>query len=136
MMILLDYEKFKKWFIENKPKIVIGVCFVLVFIIGFGTGRYDKESASRRAKANNNQKYYNTDSGIKPKVGAVGETTDENKVLPASTATQCLIKGNISTKGKKIYHVPSGAFYNQVKPEQCFANEEQARAAGYVKSSR
>lgn len=133
---MLDYEKFKKSFFENRPKIVIGICFVLVFIIGFGTGKYDKESMSRRTKAINNQKYYNTDSSIKPKSNTTGETTSEKKVLSASTTTQCLIKGNISTKDKKIYHIPKGAFYNIVKPEQCFDSEEQAKAAGYVKSSR
>jgi micrococcal nuclease len=48
----------------------------------------------------------------------------------------CVIKGNISSGGKKIYHVPGGASYKVVKPEQCFNTEAEAAAAGYVKASR
>ena len=31
----------------------------------------------------------------------------------------------------KIYHVPGGAFYNKVTPEQCFKTEAEAKAAGW-----
>jgi hypothetical protein len=46
------------------------------------------------------------------------------------------IKGNISKSGEKIYHVPGGANYNQVKidvaaGEQFFCNVEEAEAAGF-----
>jgi hypothetical protein len=142
---MLDYEKLKKGFIENKPKIAIGVCFVLVFIIGFGTGRYDKESTSRRTKANNNQKYYNTDTSIKPKT-ETAETKEGEAVvgkvlsITASTTTpktqSCIIKGNISSTGSKIYHMAGGAFYERTNPEQCFNTEAEALSAGYRKSSR
>ena len=41
------------------------------------------------------------------------------KRLQAATvpdsASGCLIKGNISKSGERIYHVPSGAFYNRTK---------------------
>lgn len=46
------------------------------------------------------------------------------------------IKGNISQKGDKIYHLPTGMFYERTTPERCFANESQARAAGYRPSSQ
>lgn len=42
------------------------------------------------------------------------------------------IKGNQSG----IYHVPSGAFYDRTNPEECFATEAAAKAAGYRKSKR
>lgn len=53
----------------------------------------------------------------------------------------CLIKGNISSSGEKIYHVPGGAFYNQTiidpsKGERWFCTEQEAIANGWRKSLR
>lgn len=42
-----------------------------------------------------------------------------------------LIKGNINSKGEKIYHVPGSANYDRTQPEEWFATEEEAQAAGY-----
>ncbi len=38
------------------------------------------------------------------------------------------IKGNASSG---IYHVPGDAYYDETHPEECFATEADARAAGY-----
>lgn len=46
------------------------------------------------------------------------------------------IKGNINTNGRKLYHMPNGAFYTRTNPEMCFNTEAEATAAGFVKSSR
>lgn len=46
------------------------------------------------------------------------------------------IKGNINSKGEKIYHVPGGAFYNRTDAEEWFFTEEDAKAAGYRASKR
>ncbi|HYE22234.1 MAG TPA: hypothetical protein VD998_01445 [Verrucomicrobiae bacterium] len=46
------------------------------------------------------------------------------------------IKGNINSKGEKVYHVPTGQFYNRTAPELCFDSEDEANAAGFRKSSR
>ena len=43
------------------------------------------------------------------------------------------IKGNASSM---IYHVPGGGFYSRTSPEECFATESAARAAGYRASKR
>ncbi|WP_230499341.1 thermonuclease family protein [Sutcliffiella rhizosphaerae] len=48
----------------------------------------------------------------------------------------CTIKGNINSKGEKIYHIKSGAFYDRTIPEECFDTEDEAVAAGYRKSKR
>jgi hypothetical protein len=54
----------------------------------------------------------------------------------------CNIKGNISMRtGERIYHVPSGKFYNAtvINPangERWFCSETEARAAGWRKSRR
>lgn len=50
--------------------------------------------------------------------------------------SQNLIKGNINSKGEKIYHVPRGQYYDVTKAEEWFKTEEEAQAAGYRKSKR
>jgi hypothetical protein len=50
--------------------------------------------------------------------------------------TQLLIKANVNSKGKKIYHIPGGMFYNQVQAVEYFKSEEEAIQSGYSKSSR
>ncbi|SHF14894.1 micrococcal nuclease [Desulforamulus putei DSM 12395] len=44
------------------------------------------------------------------------------------------IKGNINSKGEKIYHVPGGRYYDKTIPEAWFFTEEEAQAAGYRRS--
>ncbi|MBO8138732.1 MAG: thermonuclease family protein [Desulfotomaculum sp.] len=45
------------------------------------------------------------------------------------------IKGNINSRGEKIYHVPGGKYYEQTVPEEWFFTEEEAQKAGYRKST-
>jgi phosphatidylserine/phosphatidylglycerophosphate/cardiolipin synthase-like enzyme len=54
---------------------------------------------------------------------------------------QDLIKGNISSSGRRLYHVPGGEYYDRVdirplEGEAFFCSEEDARAAGFQRSSR
>ncbi|MEW6063916.1 hypothetical protein P378_05200 [Desulforamulus profundi] len=44
------------------------------------------------------------------------------------------IKGNINSKGEKIYHVPGGRYYDKANLEAWFFTEEDAQAAGYRRS--
>jgi hypothetical protein len=51
----------------------------------------------------------------------------------------CNIKGNVSTRGERIYHVPGQKYYNDTRisrshGEQWFCSEEEARAAGWRRS--
>lgn len=46
------------------------------------------------------------------------------------------IKGNINSKGEKIYHVPGGQLYDETEPEEWFFTEEEAIAAGYKPSKK
>lgn len=46
------------------------------------------------------------------------------------------IKGNIADDGEKIYHVPSGQYYEVTDPERCFSSRTQAENAGYRASER
>jgi hypothetical protein len=128
------YEEIKKSFLENRQNIALGVGYILVFLLGLGVGKYDQEWQKRVVRLQNN---YNTKSTNLQKETVVQEKGDEEaKVLSEDTNQTCLIKGNISAQGKKIYHIPGGSFYERVKPEECFASEALARAAGFVKSSR
>ena len=56
-------------------------------------------------------------------------------------AGRCRIKGNISRKGARIYHVPGGRYYESTrispsKGERWFCTEAEARAAGWRRSRR
>ncbi len=47
----------------------------------------------------------------------------------------CPIKGKASSS-KKIYHLAGNQWYSKLKQTDCFASEEEAKAAGFRKSSR
>ena len=56
-----------------------------------------------------------------------------------AAARECNIKGNVSTKGERIYHVPGQKYYNDTviqssHGERWFCSEEEARAAGWRRS--
>jgi hypothetical protein len=59
---------------------------------------------------------------------------------PAETAAAACpnpqIKGNINSKGDKVYHVPGGRYYEGTKAEEMFCSEAEAEAAGYRKSAK
>jgi endonuclease YncB( thermonuclease family) len=51
----------------------------------------------------------------------------------------CVIKGNITRGGKRVYHVPGGQYYGPARidtsiGEHWFCSEEEARKAGWRKS--
>lgn len=67
----------------------------------------------------------------------VGEVLPE--IQPPDPCT--LVKGNISSSKELIYHVPGGAYYDQVKIDEeagelFFCSEQDALDAGFRKSSR
>jgi micrococcal nuclease len=43
----------------------------------------------------------------------------------------CDIKGNINSKGEKIYHTPESPYYERTKQEQWFCSEAEAVQAGF-----
>ena len=54
---------------------------------------------------------------------------------------RCAIKGNISSAGRKIYHVAGGAYYertkiDETKGERWFCSESAAHSAGWRRSKR
>ena len=64
-----------------------------------------------------------------------------NNRAAAASDPNCRIKGNISTGGDRIYHVPGGEFYQQTvisaaQGERMFCSEQEAQAAGWRRSRR
>lgn len=47
---------------------------------------------------------------------------------------RCVIKGNRTTRGEWIYHLPGQTYYHQTRPEELFCSESAAIAAGYRRS--
>ena len=70
------------------------------------------------------------------------QVEEPSTILPLmkNTASQnCRIKGNISAKGERIYHVPGQDHYDETvistwKGERWFCSEAEARAAGWRKA--
>jgi hypothetical protein len=61
------------------------------------------------------------------------------KSKPVSSQSTCNIKGNISSKKEKIYHVPGCASYKATvisvsEGERMFCTEKEAKAAGWRKA--
>lgn len=66
-------------------------------------------------------------------------TATGNEVCDYSGTQQPVIKGNISSSGEKIYHVPGQQFYDQTQideasGERWFCTEQEALDAGWRKS--
>lgn len=53
-----------------------------------------------------------------------------------NTDNSCVIKGNINSKGNKIYHMPGQRDYDNTVPEEMFCTVEEAEAAGFIPASR
>lgn len=52
---------------------------------------------------------------------------------------ECNIKGNVNTRGERIYHVPGQRYYDETviaasHGERWFCSEKEAKAAGWRKS--
>lgn len=71
-----------------------------------------------------------TPSNTSP-IGSTATSGSGVKPQGNSCPANALVKGNISRRRGKIYHLPSSANYNQVKPETCFPNAAAAQKAGY-----
>ena len=60
-------------------------------------------------------------------------------LLTFPQTSHSVIKGNINSRGEKIYHVPGGKYYEQTviepeKGERWFCSEAEASAAGWRRS--
>lgn len=79
---------------------------------------------------------YATDKGFNKEVI---EEKELKRIENDKLSQDCVnpyVKGNINSKGEKIYHIPSGQYYDITNPEELFCSEEAAKEAGYRKSQR
>lgn len=70
------------------------------------------------------------------KGGANGGTLVAAKPTTDAPDKKCPIKGNISSKGEKIFHVPGGRYYDTTvidvgDGEKWFCSENEAEKAGW-----
>jgi hypothetical protein len=127
---MLRYKKIKLLLESHREHIISGICCVLMFGLGFGTGKSGGAGQSAKPILQPNYTTKKVDSlAEKKKEDAQPATSKPDPDKP------CLIKGNISGTNK-IYHVPGGSSYKRVTPEQCFATEQDAEAAGFRKALR
>ncbi len=78
---------------------------------------------------------------VKPVSNAAGDGVAQTPVDPVEeqfvdAKGNGLIKGNLSSSGEKIYHMPGGAYYDMTIPESWFKTESEAQAAGFRKAKR
>ncbi|HEV8601488.1 MAG TPA: hypothetical protein VGQ87_02710 [Patescibacteria group bacterium] len=123
----MDYKTVIK---THQQKIALSVGYLLVASLAFGLGRISalryeipdiRVEESSAVPLNNN-----------PISGSVQSANVDN----SGSSCAGKIKGNINSKGEKIYHMPGGSFYDRTNPEQCFVTEAEAKAAGFRKSSQ
>jgi hypothetical protein len=144
----MDYAAIKK-------RLVMLGGLALMFLAGFGTGDYVKVKVAAQLPDN-----YTTKTATKPflslpadsktasdKTGA-GETQtfSSTPVVASSTPTalqpiidpnNCPVKGNISSDGRKLYHVQGQQSYKRLTHmTSCFNSEAEAQAAGFTKAKR
>jgi hypothetical protein len=115
--------------------IVLFIGYLLVAGLGFSLGRltYNAQAAPE----------IKVEEAFAPLNNTLENATNQSSIVPnptPSASNQDLncsgqIKGNIGSGGSKVYHLPGGSFYNRTKPEACFANEAEAKAAGFRPSS-
>lgn len=103
-------------------------------------GEYEHQSTFRAAEKAAKAKrlgIWSAACAAPPVVAAPAPRT--TSAAPVKPAGGCVIKGNISSKGEKIFHVPGGGSYDQTvitqsKGERWFCTEQQARDAGWRKA--
>lgn len=74
------------------------------------------------------------------------QAANQSRSTPATAPTSapasgCQIKGNINSKGERIYHVPGGRSYDQTRidtsdGERWFCTEDEAQAAGWRRAGQ
>ncbi|MBO9131137.1 thermonuclease family protein [Bacillus sp. 165] len=89
-----------------------------------------QQQAQTRKKGIWSIENYATENGFNP------EAAQNSSSSPSVPSSECNIKGNISSKGEKIYHMPNQQFYNITKPEEMFCSRAEAEAAGYRPSMK
>lgn len=107
---------------ENLKNIKLTGVFILVFFVGFGTASAYNILGIKSSELFDYNTYLSEEKAKK---------TEQNTIN-----SECPVKGNISGKTSKIYHITGGQFYENLTAEVCFQNEASAQLQGFKKSSR
>lgn len=99
-----------------------------------GTGS-SAQSSSKTSSGSSSTSSSKSSSSKTTAVAPVPRTTKPSSTTSSSSG-KALIKGNINSKGEKIYHMPGGAYYDRTDAEELFKTEAEAQAAGYRRSKR
>lgn len=95
--------------------------------------RYSDRYAAAEAKARADRRGLWQGRMVTPEA-----TRASNRAVTLSSQDRCTIKGNISSKGERIYHLPGQRYYDKTRiskaGEQFFCTEADARAAGFRRS--
>lgn len=92
------------------------------------------KEAGKAEKAGKTDKTSKSDKSSKSETSGGKSGSAE---APASNACkEPKIKGNINSKGEKIYHKPGGASYEQTVAEEMFCTEQEAEQAGFRAAKR
>ncbi|WP_339263886.1 thermonuclease family protein [Solibacillus sp. FSL W7-1472] len=59
-------------------------------------------------------------------------TVEEDRLSMSENDASCKIKGNINSKGNKIYHMPGQRDFENTVAEEMFCSEKDAKDAGFV----
>ncbi len=99
--------------------------------------RYSLDYVDQEAEAQAARRGIWASEFVKPWEWRRGKRLAANHNAPG----QCLIKGNISRSGERIYHVPGGQYYDRTKispakGERWCCSEAEAEAAGWRRSKR
>lgn len=66
----------------------------------------------------------------------VDEKGFNEKMADSQQTEDCYIKGNINSKGEKIYHMPDDRDYKKTKAERMFCTEQEAQSAGFRRAAQ
>lgn len=113
---------------DNKRRFALVASGLVVFAVGYGTGRSALLPLYNNApKSGGSFSNYTT-----PKAGTTNANAAPKAQAKPAGDPNCPIKGNVPSKNEKKYYLPGDRGYTQVKPEECFATEQEAAAAGFV----
>lgn len=126
-VFLEDGTNFNKWMVEN------GYAFEYTY--DSNPYKYQKEFQEAQRQARESGK------GLWASTTCNGESKPATTEQTKSTNSNCEIKGNISSSGEKIYHMPDQQYYDKTvidesKGEKWFCSESEAVSAGWRKSKK
>lgn len=94
-----------------------------------------QKSAQQKAVGIWSVENYVTDRGYDKEAIEESEKVTETDSTKNNDA-DCTIKGNINSKGEKIYHTPGQQYYEMTIAEEMFCSKEEAEAAGFRGTKR